>query len=239
MRVVVLGGGIAGESFVAALRRRSKDAEIVLVERELVGGECSYWACIPSKTLLRPVEVLSRARLTPGARRGASGRSIPRASSPGGTRSPSGTTRARWSGSRTSTPRSCAGTARSSSRASSASGRASFRTTISSSRPARAPPRRRSTGSKTFPTGRAATRRAQARFPRAWSCVGGGAVGCELAQFYARMGAKVTLVQSGADRCSTASTRRRARCSPSRSRRTAWTSAPRRGRPRSRPEAGG
>jgi pyruvate/2-oxoglutarate dehydrogenase complex dihydrolipoamide dehydrogenase (E3) component len=40
---------------------------VAVVERELVGGECSYWACIPSKTLLRPLEVRARARLAPGA----------------------------------------------------------------------------------------------------------------------------------------------------------------------------
>jgi pyruvate/2-oxoglutarate dehydrogenase complex dihydrolipoamide dehydrogenase (E3) component len=66
-RVVVLGAGVTGEAFVAALRRLDGEAEITVVEHELVGGECSYWACIPSKTLLRPVEVLARARLAPGA----------------------------------------------------------------------------------------------------------------------------------------------------------------------------
>ncbi len=65
MRVVVLGAGIAGESFVAALARVRPDAEVTVVERELVGGECSYFACIPSKTLLRPLEILARARATP------------------------------------------------------------------------------------------------------------------------------------------------------------------------------
>jgi pyruvate/2-oxoglutarate dehydrogenase complex dihydrolipoamide dehydrogenase (E3) component len=66
-QVVVLGAGATGEAFVAALRRLDPDAEIAVVEHELVGGECSYWACIPSKTLLRPLEVVARARLAPGA----------------------------------------------------------------------------------------------------------------------------------------------------------------------------
>jgi pyruvate/2-oxoglutarate dehydrogenase complex dihydrolipoamide dehydrogenase (E3) component len=65
-RVVVLGGGATGEAFLGALRRLDKDVRITLVEDELVGGECSYWACIPSKTLLRPLEVTFRARITPG-----------------------------------------------------------------------------------------------------------------------------------------------------------------------------
>ena len=66
-RVVVLGAGVTGEAFVSALRRLDDKAEITVVENELVGGECSYWACIPSKTLLRPLEVVARARLAPGA----------------------------------------------------------------------------------------------------------------------------------------------------------------------------
>ena len=66
-RVVVLGAGSAGEHFVGALRRLDADAEITIVERELAGGECSYYACLPTKTLLRPTEVLAAAQLAPGA----------------------------------------------------------------------------------------------------------------------------------------------------------------------------
>ncbi|MGH3011831.1 MAG: dihydrolipoyl dehydrogenase family protein [Gaiellaceae bacterium] len=66
-RVIVLGAGATGEAFVAELRRLDAEAEMVVVERELVGGECSYWACMPSKTLLRPLEVVARARVAPGA----------------------------------------------------------------------------------------------------------------------------------------------------------------------------
>jgi len=65
--VLVLGGGVTGEAFVATLRRLDRRVPITLVEHELVGGECSYWACIPSKTLLRPLEIIYRARLAPGA----------------------------------------------------------------------------------------------------------------------------------------------------------------------------
>jgi len=66
-RVVVLGAGSSGEHFVGALRRLDSDVEIVVVEHELAGGECSYYACLPTKTLLRPVEALAAARLAPGA----------------------------------------------------------------------------------------------------------------------------------------------------------------------------
>jgi pyruvate/2-oxoglutarate dehydrogenase complex dihydrolipoamide dehydrogenase (E3) component len=66
-RVLVLGGGAPGEHFVGALRRLDPDVPITVVERHLVGGECSYWACIPTKTMLRAPEVLASARLAPGA----------------------------------------------------------------------------------------------------------------------------------------------------------------------------
>jgi pyruvate/2-oxoglutarate dehydrogenase complex dihydrolipoamide dehydrogenase (E3) component len=65
--VVVLGGGVTGEHFVGALRRLDAEAPITLVERELVGGECSYWACMPTKTMLRAVDVLAAAKRAPGA----------------------------------------------------------------------------------------------------------------------------------------------------------------------------
>jgi pyruvate/2-oxoglutarate dehydrogenase complex dihydrolipoamide dehydrogenase (E3) component len=63
--VVVIGGGPPGEN-VAQYAIQGSDRTAVIVEAELVGGECSYWACMPSKALLRPVEVLSGARALPG-----------------------------------------------------------------------------------------------------------------------------------------------------------------------------
>jgi dihydrolipoamide dehydrogenase len=65
-RVVVLGGGSAGEAFCAALRRLDAERPITLVESRLVGGECSFFACMPSKTLLRAPELLEAVRLAPG-----------------------------------------------------------------------------------------------------------------------------------------------------------------------------
>jgi pyruvate/2-oxoglutarate dehydrogenase complex dihydrolipoamide dehydrogenase (E3) component len=70
VRIVVLGGGSSGEHFVGALRRLDAHAELTLVERRLVGGECSYWACMPTKTALRAPEVVAAARRSPGVRGG-------------------------------------------------------------------------------------------------------------------------------------------------------------------------
>ena len=66
-RVVVLGAGSAGEHFVGALRRLDDEVEVAVVEHGLAGGECSYYACLPTKTLLRPGEALAGARNAPGA----------------------------------------------------------------------------------------------------------------------------------------------------------------------------
>jgi dihydrolipoamide dehydrogenase len=69
--VIVVGGGPAGE--VVAGRLGDHGLEVAMVERELVGGECSYWACMPSKGLLRPGELLAEVQRVPGAREAVTG----------------------------------------------------------------------------------------------------------------------------------------------------------------------
>jgi len=59
--VIVIGAGPAGEVLAG------RGHEVAIVESELVGGECSYYACMPSKALLRPAEALAEARRVPGA----------------------------------------------------------------------------------------------------------------------------------------------------------------------------
>src|SRR3954463_9199775 len=69
--VVVLGAGATGENVADMVVRGGLTA--VLVEAELVGGECSYWACMPSKALLRGTEVLAEARAVDGTAQAVTG----------------------------------------------------------------------------------------------------------------------------------------------------------------------
>ncbi|HEX3434867.1 MAG TPA: NAD(P)/FAD-dependent oxidoreductase [Solirubrobacteraceae bacterium] len=69
--VIVLGAGPAGE--VCAGKLAEGDLSVALVEQELIGGECSFWACMPSKALLRPAQALAETRRVEGAAQAVTG----------------------------------------------------------------------------------------------------------------------------------------------------------------------
>ncbi len=74
---IVLGAGPAGE--VCAGRLADGGMKVAIVEQHLIGGECSYYACMPSKALLRPADVLGEARRVPGVPVAAQGELDPQA----------------------------------------------------------------------------------------------------------------------------------------------------------------
>ncbi|MGH3032711.1 MAG: dihydrolipoyl dehydrogenase family protein [Gaiellaceae bacterium] len=195
-RAVVLGAGATGEAFVAALRGLDGDAKITVVEHELVGGECSYWACIPSKTLLRPLEVLARARLAPGAAGAAAGVDIAevfrwRDEQAG----KDDTSQAKWLEKQGAVL--VRGTARVAEPGLIRVGERELPyddLMVSTGSLPAAPPVEGLEGLRHW-SSREGT--SASEVPESLLIVGGGAVGCELAQFYRRIGSRVTLVQNG------------------------------------------
>ncbi len=193
---MVLGAGSAGEHFVGALRRLDRDAEFTIVERALAGGECSYYACLPTKTLLRPTEVLAAARRAPGAAEAITGEiDVERVLwwRDQVTDGRDDSWHAGWlEDQRAELVR---GDARVVGRESSRSATASSSTTSSWSRPAPSPamPPLEGLDDVEYWTNRDAIWASEV--PASLVVLGGGAVGVELAQFFRRLGAEVTLVE--------------------------------------------
>lgn len=195
--VIVMGAGPAGE--VAAGRLAEAGLEVAIVEEHLVGGECSFYACMPSKALLRPAEALAEARRTHGAREAATGQLDVGSAlryrdrivndlddsqqtpwlDARGIRLIRG--RARLDGERTVRVGEQTLTAR--------------RAVIVATGSASAMPPVEGLGEARPWTNRQATTAKQV--PGRLCVLGGGVVGCELAQAWQTLGAKVTLVERG------------------------------------------
>ncbi|TAK70379.1 MAG: NAD(P)/FAD-dependent oxidoreductase [Actinomycetota bacterium] len=200
--VVVIGAGPAGE--VVAGRCGDGGLQTVIVERELVGGECSYWGCIPSKTLIRPGDVLAAARRVPGAAQAVNGTLDVAAAL---ARRDEMTSHWHDDGQlpwlaehhvdlvrgvgRLTGPREVEVTAADDSRRRLVARRA---VVVATGTRAAIPPIPGLAEAEPWDN-RTATQ--TSTLPRRLVAIGGGAVGCELAQAFARMGVAVTLVEGG------------------------------------------
>ena len=195
MKVVVLGGGSTGEHFVGALRRLDSAAEVTLVEGRLVGGECSYFACMPTKTMLRATELAASLDRAPGLE--------PEKPDAEGVWAWRDWMTSDWDDSgqlhyledwNCRLVRGEGKVARAGAVEVDGTEIAYDKLVVATgSRPA-IPPVEGIDGVEYW-TNREATRTHQV--PESLVVLGGGPVGCELAQFYARMGAKVTIVERG------------------------------------------
>jgi pyruvate/2-oxoglutarate dehydrogenase complex dihydrolipoamide dehydrogenase (E3) component len=196
LTVVVLGGGATGEAFLAALRRLDSEVSIALVERELVGGECSYWACIPSKTLLRPLEVLHRARLAPGAAEGLDRVDVQRVFWwRDQVAEKDDESQAKWVQEKNVELVRGTGVVTEPGRVQVGERSVEYDKLLIATGSVPVAPPIEGLDELHYWTSREAT--SASEVPERLVVVGGGAVGCELAQFYARIGSRVTLVQNG------------------------------------------
>ena len=221
--IVILGAGSTGEALVSAIRAHEPDTPITIVERGLAGGECSYFACMPTKGLLRPPEAVAAARNVPGAAEAVTGPVDAgrlfwhRDQIVNGL---DDTSQAEWLASNDAEL--VRGEARVAGPGVVAVGDRELpfgRLAVATGSSASIPPIP-GLDDVEYWTNREATQIHE--IPESIAIVGAGPVGCEFAQFFRRMGAAGRRSSTSPTGCCRAWTRRPAGCSPTRSSRRAW-----------------